>query len=341
MDFSFTEDQRLLQRGLRDVLAGECGADVVRLAWESGAVPGLWQVLAEAGLIGASVEEAYGGLGFSSIDWVLLVEEVGRAAVPEPVLETVAVAAPMLQQLGSEALKERWLPRVAAGEAKLSAGVAGGLIPYGAEVDAVLLLEPRRVRWLERGEFTAVPQASVDGARRLARVECEDDAGCTLASGGGAVQVVDSAHCAGALAASAELIGLASQLLTASVDYVKQREQFGRPIGSFQAIKHPLSNALVALEFARPLVYRAAWSLSSEDTDPVLDEVAVSSAKAMTSDAAQAVARTALQCHGAMGYSFECDLHLWLKRVWARSVDWGDARHHRARVADRVIGPCH
>ncbi len=341
MDFSFSDDQRLLQKGMRDVLTGECGAGVVRQAWESGAVPGLWQVLAESGLTGASVDEAYGGLGFTPVDWVLLFEEVGRAAVPEPVLETVAVAVPVLQEFGSEAQKARWLPLVAAGEAKFSAGVAGGLVPFGAEVDAVLLLEPRRVRWLERGEFTAVQQASVDGSRRLARIECEDEAGCTLLSGGRAIQVVDTAHCVGALAASAELIGLASQLLTASVDYVKEREQFGRPIGSFQAIKHPLANALVALEFARPLVYRAAWSLSSAETDPVLAEVAVSSAKAMASDAAQAVARTALQCHGAMGYSFECDLHLWLKRVWARSVDWGDARHHRARVADRVIGPCH
>jgi len=340
MDFSFTEDQRLLQDGLREVLAGECGPGVVRQAWESGAVPGLWQVLAEAGLVGATVEEAFGGLGFSPVDWVLLLEEVGRSAVPEPVLETVAVAVPVLQQLGSASLKARWLPAVAAGEAKFSVGVAGGLVPYGAEADAVVVLEPKRVRWLERGEFEAVPQASVDGARRLARVEVEDEAGCTLASGAAAARVVDSAHRAGTLAASAELIGLASQLLTASVDYVKAREQFGRPIGSFQAIKHSLANALVALEFARPLVYRAAWSLSSPDTDPVLADVAASSAKAMASDAAQTVARPALQCHGAMGYSFECDLHLWLKRVWVRAVDWGDARHHRARVADRVIGPC-
>ena len=340
MDFSFTEDQLLLRDGLREVLAGECPASVLRQAWAHGPVEGLWRSLAENGLVGASVSEAFGGLGFTPIDWVLLFEEVGRAAVPEPVLDTTAVVVPVLEDLGSAELKAQWLPAIAAGEVKCAVAMGTDPVPYAAEADAVLVLEAKRVLWLERGGFTTSEQAAVDGGRRPATLAFDDAAGIELAAGLDAVRAGDLARRLGALASSAELIGLASHLMDESVAYVKRREQFGRPIGSFQAIKHLLANALVDLEFARPMVYRAAWSLSSVDTDPLLAEVAVSSAKSLSTDAAQQVARAALQCHGAMGYSYECDLHLWLKRVWARAVDWGDARHHRARVADRVIGPC-
>jgi alkylation response protein AidB-like acyl-CoA dehydrogenase len=123
-------------------------------------------------------------------------------------------------------------------------------------------------------------------------------------------------------------------MLSMTVDYVVERKQFGVPVGSFQAIKHHLADALLGLEFARPAVYRAAQSLSTGDPDRSRD---ASMAKAMASDAAEAVARAALQCHGAIGYTVEHDLHLFMKRTWALSRTWGDARHHRARVADAVL----
>jgi hypothetical protein len=133
---------------------------------------------------------------------------------------------------------------------------------------------------------------------------------------------------------AALLIGLADRMITLGADYAKERKQFGQPIGSFQAVKHLLANARVALEFARPATYRAAWSLAS--AQPSLSHDA-SMAKAMASDAADLAARVALQVHGAIGYTWECDLHFFMKRTWALSRDWGDAATHRRLVLEAVI----
>ena len=130
--------------------------------------------------------------------------------------------------------------------------------------------------------------------------------------------------------AAAQLIGLAQQMIDVTVDYVGQREQFGKVVGSFQAVKHHMSNALLAVEFARPMVYVAAYAVAN--ATPHRDRE-VSAAKAMASDAADRVCRLALQCHGAIGYTFEYDLHLWMKRAWALSTAWGDAHFHHDRVA--------
>src|SRR5439155_26410495 len=137
-----------------------------------------------------------------------------------------------------------------------------------------------------------------------------------------------------ALATAAELCGLGQHLIAVTVEYVKVRRQFGSPVGSFQAVKHMLADAHLGIEFARPVVYRAAWSMARGRPDR---SVHVSMAKAMASEAALRAARAALQCHGAIGYSFEYDLHLWMKRVWALAAAWGDAAWHRARVASAVL----
>jgi alkylation response protein AidB-like acyl-CoA dehydrogenase len=123
-------------------------------------------------------------------------------------------------------------------------------------------------------------------------------------------------------------------MLDMTVEYVIERQQFGVAVGSFQAVKHHLADARIALEFARPLVYRAAWSLATDDPDC---EVHASMAKAMASDAALLAGRKALQCHGAIGYSFEYDLHLFMKRAWALASTWGDARAHRSRLAQVIL----
>ncbi len=142
--------------------------------------------------------------------------------------------------------------------------------------------------------------------------------------------VVDRA----ALGTAAQLVGLGQAMLNLSVAYVKERRQFGVPVGSFQAVKHHLANGLKQLSFARPAVYRAAYSVATAAETAARD---VSMAKAMASDAASFVARVALQCHGAIGYTVEYDLHLWLKRTWALSRAWGDPSWHRERVA-RLLG---
>ena len=136
------------------------------------------------------------------------------------------------------------------------------------------------------------------------------------------------------LAAAAQLVGLAQQMLEMSVAYVGQREQFGKPVGSFQAVKHHLADAALRLEFARPCVHRAAWVLAN---DPAHVQVAVSLAKAQASEAALLAARKALQVHGAIGYTVEYDLHMWMKRAWALAAAWGDAAWHRNRVKDALL----
>ena len=139
---------------------------------------------------------------------------------------------------------------------------------------------------------------------------------------------------AAALGAAALLVGLGQRMLDLTVDHVKAREQFGVPIGSFQAVKHHLADAALQLEFARPAVYRAAWSLATGQAEAGRD---VSMAKAMAGDAALLTGRKALQCHGAIGYTEEADLHLFLKRSWALARSWGDANWHRDRIG-RALG---
>jgi alkylation response protein AidB-like acyl-CoA dehydrogenase len=138
----------------------------------------------------------------------------------------------------------------------------------------------------------------------------------------------------GTLGYSAQLVGLARRMLAMTVGYVSERKQFGAPIGSFQAIKHHLADVRIAVEFAAPLAYRAAYSLAEGDPDAMLH---CSMAKAQCADAAELAARAALQCHGAMGYSYEYDLHLFMKRAWALSRTWGDASWHRDRVACAIL----
>jgi alkylation response protein AidB-like acyl-CoA dehydrogenase len=137
------------------------------------------------------------------------------------------------------------------------------------------------------------------------------------------------------MATGAVLLGVADRLVTMTAGYALERSQFGHPIGSFQAVKHHLANALVRLEFARPAVYQAAWSLDNGDPDA---DRHCSMAKALASDAATGAARTALQVHGAIGYTWEHDVHLWMKRAWSLAAAWGDAGFHRALVLESLLG---
>ena len=171
----------------------------------------------------------------------------------------------------------------------------------------------------------------MDHARRLSRVDWSPTAD-TLVSDD--PSVVDEVLDRGALAAAAQAVGVGRRLLDLTVAYVAEREQFGRPVGVNQAVKHHCSNVAIALEFAAPMVHKAAWSRTNgegpEGGDPSID---VAMAKALASDAVDLACRSALQCHGAIGYTIEHDLQLWLKRGWALSASWGDAAHHRRRVA--------
>ncbi|CNE58493.1 acyl-CoA dehydrogenase [Mycobacterium tuberculosis] len=295
MRFVLDAEQRMFGETLRRLLA-DAGTPKIARAWAAGdAGPGraLWASVAEAGVFAVAVPEESGGAGRLPVELVVAAEELGRAAAPGPYVETLAAA----ELLG----ESPWLARIAAGEAIVSLAV-----PHALDADvADLVLTADRV---ERKAGEAL--ASLDPARRLFRVE----------GGGGFTDF-------GVLLCAAQQVGVGRALLDVSVEYAKTRRQFGRPIGEYQAIKHHLAGAMVELEFARPLVYGAALSYGTPDF--ARD---VSAAKVAASEASYGLAKTALQVHGAIGYTDEYDPSLWIRKARALYSAWGSVAEHRARV---------
>jgi alkylation response protein AidB-like acyl-CoA dehydrogenase len=309
--FAFSDEQLAMRDAVRAFLEKECAPKLVRDAWTNDTGrSGLWSRLGELGVLGVLAPEAYGGFGGNFLDLVLLLEETGRAALPEPVVEHAAVAVPLLDDARAEA--------AAAGGVTVTVAPPSSLVPYADTADVVLLGD----RFVEPGTLQLRRHESVDRSRRLFAIPTPPTS-IHPAS-------VDRA----ALGVAAQLIGLADRMLTMTVEYAKERRQFGVPIGSFQAVKHHLADVALALEFARPLVYRAAWSIARADDDR---SVHVAMAKARASEAALRAGRVALQVHGAIGYTTEYDLHLWMKRAWALAASWGDAAWQDARVGRAIL----
>ena len=337
MRFQFNEDQRLFQTSVRNMLEKECTPRLVRELWETetGRSPELWSKLAEIGLLGLLVPESHGGLGMDEVDLVLPLEETGRAALPEPVLETAAIGVPLLNALAAPELRERWLPAVASGNAILTVGHAANPFINDAHVAHLLLLQHGdEVHALPREQVNPERQPCNDPSRRLFRVEWTPSGKTRVAAGEEGRRLLDAAFDRGALAAAAQQLGIGQRLVDMAVQYATERHQFDKPIGSFQAIKHMLANVQVRLEFARPVVYRAAFSVARDLGSRAVD---VSHAKAVASQAAVQAAKVALQVHGAIGYTWEVDLQIWMKRAWALETAWGGAAWHRARVADSIL----
>jgi alkylation response protein AidB-like acyl-CoA dehydrogenase len=339
MRFALSEEATALRDAVRELLERECPPAVVRAAWpgeDRTPVEAVWHKLADVGVLGVLVPEADGGLGLDETYLVPVLEEAGRAGLPAPLVETAAVAAPLLAAAGAH---PALLGAVIAGEVTVACSLDGsGLAPYGQVADLLLVAEPGEAggaggpaRLLRRAEAGAVPVDTIDGARALARLAASPGAGQVLSGGPAAFALAIER---GTLGTAAQLVGLARRMLEMTVSYVKEREQFGVPIGSFQAVKHHLADALLAVEFAAPAVYRAAYSLASGAATASRD---VSMAKAMASDAACDVARITIQCHGAIAYTTEYDHHLFSKRAWALAASWGSARWHRGQLAT-VLG---
>ncbi|MBP2579706.1 alkylation response protein AidB-like acyl-CoA dehydrogenase [Streptomyces sp. PvR006] len=325
MRFLLDDEQREFARSLDGMLTAADTPTAAR-AWAAGdTAPGraLWARLAEAGVFALAVPERHDGLGPLPLELAVAFTELGRHAVPGPLVETVAAAA-LLDRLGS-AEGTAWLPQIASGKAVLSLCVpaVGGPYALDAEAaDAVLVVEGDTVRLAE----SAGPvQPSADPARRLARPL----GGAVLARGSAVTAAAAYAAEVAALATAAQSLGLGRALLDRTVEYVGQRTQFGVPIGSFQAVKHRLADTLIALEFAQPLLHSAALALA-EGADHGSAEVAA--AKVTAGEAGYAAARTALQLHGAVGYTEELDLALWIRKARPLRDAWGTPAACRARV---------
>jgi alkylation response protein AidB-like acyl-CoA dehydrogenase len=341
MDFTFSEDQLLLQKTVRHFLDGECPVEVIRANWEleSSRSPELWAKLAEIGLPGLRVAEEYGGLGLDETDLVLVLEETGRAALAEPIVSTGAVAAPLLAECGNDAVAAQWLPRIAGGEAIVAVGHSVSPLVSDAHVANLLILPGEVAVYAVSPEaVTLRAQPSNDPSRRLFTVQWSKEEATLLTEGDDAHQLRATAFDRGAWACSAEALGVCDRLIAMSVEYASQRKQFGVPIGSFQAVKHHLADVKVKLEYARSLVYRAAHSIARGAHTRSAD---VSMAKVAACEAATLAARTALQVHGAIGYTWEQDLHVWMRRAWTLDLAWGAGAWHRNRVAEAVLGGSH
>ena len=285
MRFAFTEDHLLFRTTVREFLEKECTPADVRAAWASasGWSPERWGKLAALGVTGLTVPERHGGLGMDELSLVLVLEESGRAGLPEPIVATTAVGAPLLADVAPEELRDRWLGRVAAGQAVLGVGLSYlPFVDHAESADLLLLQRGDELHAVRRDRVTLVAQPALDGARRLASVEWEPGTDTRLATGDRAAWAVESAFDRGALATAAQLLGVSQQLIALAVAHARDRVQFGQPIGTFQAVKHMLADALLQLELARPVVYRAAYSVASGVPERALD---VSMAKAFASDA--------------------------------------------------------
>ncbi|MGY4709688.1 acyl-CoA dehydrogenase family protein [Mycolicibacterium sp. CBM1] len=321
MRFALDEQQRDFAASIDAALSAADVPAAVR-AWAQGDTAlgrKIWSTLTDLGVTALVVPEQYDGIGAHPIDLVVAMERLGRWCVPGPLTESIAVAPVLLA--GEDHGAER--------SAALASGELIATVALPPSVPRAVSADFAGVTLLARdgqvGDATAgAGHESVDPTRTLFDI---------TASGDTRPADVERAFEFGALATAAQLVGAGQAMLDMSVDYAKQRSQFGRVIGSYQAIKHKLADVHIAVELARPLVYGAALSLADGSPDIARD---VSAAKAAASDAALLAARSSLQTHGAIGFTSEHDLSLWLLRVQALHSAWGDPTTHRRRVLEAL-----
>ena len=329
MNFDFDDTQYALRDLARDLFAKESPPSRLRGLWEGKPFDrGTWKTMADAGLCGLTVPEAYGGAGSNEIDLTLVYEEGGRAALPEPLLETTGIAAPLIAEAGSDELRDRWLPAIAAGEAVVAVrGPSDEYVTWAAEADLLITSEGGSVHAVPRERFAVKPVRPLDPSRPVAVVDADTGDDTFLCS---SEQAWDRAGWRASFGTACLLNGLASHLLEATVSYTVDRKQFGRPVGSFQAIKHKLASMHVAIESSRPAAWYAGYAIATGSGDAA---EASSVAIVASSSTGSLCDGEALQCHGGIGFTWEHDLHMWLKRGIALRATYGTAAAHRRRLA--------
>ena len=331
MNFHFTEEQLMFRQSLADLLRAKVNAGYLRDLSEekSGRDMALWGQFVDMGLIGMCVSEDAGGLGLKPVDFVLLAEECGKHCLAEPLVDSTLVIAPVLEQLGAPA--KDILATLISGKTRVAVGNF-----YDNLVDELhaseWLLAPaasgKELHILHAVDLSQQRQACVDQIRQLYAYESTSNSQDVTVKDAETIWRI--AHNLGALGTAAQLLGLSQTMLNMSVAYCSDRKQFGKPIGSFQAVKHMLANVAIELECARPVIYCAAAALSANP----LDKVAVAHAKLSAIRVSQLATKNCLQAHGAMGYTWEVDLHLWMKRAWSLEKSWGGTGVHKACVMD-------
>ena len=374
MHLEFTTEQDELRDGVRAMLARECPMSLVREVVEKGTTPdALWSQMVELGWPALTVPVPAGGLGMGTVELAVVVEELGRVLAPGPFVPTVTQFAPVVAEAGSPEQQERFLGGIAAGEltgtlalVEESGSIDAGHVTTTATPDGDgFVLEGAKEMVVEastadeiaviartpgthgddgvgafvvsRADVRLDPVDALDATRPLARVALDGvriGADRVLGEPGPATaEAVRRAIEVAATALAVETVGAAQAIFDITLAYAKQREQFGAPIGSFQAIKHKFADMLVALERARATSYFAALTIAEDDGRRAL---ATSTAKAAAGDCAALLAKEGIQIHGGIGYTWEHDMHLYVRRVKSSSLLFGNAAQHRARVADLI-----
>jgi alkylation response protein AidB-like acyl-CoA dehydrogenase len=331
MDFGLTDDQREIQRTARELLAERARPERVRAHAEAGRLDEeLWRELCELGWPGIAIAEQHGGQGLGLVELTILCEELGRTVAPVPLLSTV-LASTVIGQAGSEEQCARWLAGLAGGELIGALGTAhDGVAEFvvGApSAQLLVLVEDDAARVLTRAQAEIEQIDSIDPTRPTARVSAPVDVGERLA--GDVAGGVD--RCLVAIAS--ELVGVCDRALAMTVAYVKERKQFGVPVGSYQAVSHRCAQMLLDTEKARSITAFAAWAA---DADPRRLGEAAAMAKASASDAGVEVTASAIQAHGGVGFTWEADVHWLYKRAQVDSAMLGGGKRQRARLA-RVL----
>jgi alkylation response protein AidB-like acyl-CoA dehydrogenase len=369
VNFAFSEEQEELRRIVRQFLDSKSPESVVRelMETESGYDESMWYQMAEQmGLQGLIIPEEFGGSGYSYIELIVVLEEMGRALLPAPYFSTVALATNALLHSGDDAAKKEFLPGIASGETIATVAFTednGRWDEQGITTSAtksgdgytlsgtkMFVIDGHTANLLivaARGDngvslftvpadaegITRTPLSTMDQTRKQARVEFSNTPARLLGTEGGGWQTLERMLDLAAVALSAEMVGGAQKCLDMSVEYAKVRVQFGRPIGSFQAIKHKCADMLLEVESAKSAAYYAGWCAAELNDE--LPSVA-SLAKAYCSEAYFHAAAENIQIHGGIGFTWEHPAHLYFKRAKSSELLLGDPTYHRELLAQRI-----
>lgn len=335
MNFDFNDTQRSFRDAVQSYLRANFPDVELRKVWneEHSYDHRVWKGLANIGVAGLLIDEAYGGFGGEAVDLTLVLEETGAFAVPEPIVETALIAPLVIGTFGDEATRRRWLPGLAAGEvvAAFSESASGAVVPDGLDADLVLVRDRGVLHLAERSHISGQALRGVDPSRRLSECDIEIGELTVLTEDPSASLLVDRV---GAAATACLLVGLSQRLLETTRDYVLTRHQFGRPIAEFQVIKHRLADVALQIEAARSLAWHAMYRLKTGDVVPSASALA----KAAASRASYLAGSAALQLHGGIGFTWEHDLHLRLQRGKVWEVAFGGTDQHRIRSGATILG---
>jgi len=357
MQFGLNESQEMLRDSLRSFFAGECPMSEVRrlMATDCAYDDSLWRKLTAQGYTGIIFPEEYNGVGLGKVELILLMEEAGRALLPGPFFSTVVLSGSVIDGVASAEQKKKYLAPICRGEARstvaiLEAAASWDLgqiqmaavnrrlsgeklfVPDAAVADWILVLARNGVFLVDKKSpgVTVSPMFSMDLTRKLYAVQFDNASAEKLGDLAGSKTAIDIAT----TALVAEMVGGMQRTLDMTVEYAKTRKQFGKTIGSFQAVQHQCADMYLETESSRSAAYYAAWALEENVPDA---SAAVSIAKIYASDAGRTVGNRGIQVHGGMGFTWENDLHLYYRRAKASEIAFGDAIFHRERLARLTI----